>query len=310
MKIVFMGTPDFAAVCLARLFDEGRDIAAVFTQPDRPKNRGMKLTQSPVKALAVEKTRIFQPVTLRDAGTVRLLCELAPDLIAVVAYGRLLPPEVLAIPRLGCINIHASLLPKYRGAAPIQRAVLVGDKITGVTSMYMAEELDAGDMILAKETEIGQYETSGELFERLAPLGAELLSETIDAIAAGTAPRFPQNHGKASFAPPLSKSESPVDWTKDAPLVVSQICGLDPWPGATAQFGDTVYKLFSPRLLEQRHGKPGEVLEENRLIIACGRGAVEVLELQAPGKKRMSATDYLHGNKITGMAELTGDYIK
>ena len=309
MKIVFMGTPDFAAVCLKRLFDEGRDIAAVFTQPDRPKNRGMKLTQSPVKELAIGKTEIFQPATLRDAEVAAQLRELAPDLIIAVAYGRLLPSEVLAIPRLGCVNIHASLLPKYRGAAPIQRAVLAGDKITGVTSMYMAEELDAGDMILTKTMEIKQYETSGELFERLAPLGALLLSETIDAIASGTAPRFPQEHASASFAPPLDKSESPVDWSQDAERVVSQICGLDPWPGATAQFGDTTYKLFSPKLSDLS-GKAGEILSTaNGLTIACGgdaaarRGAVTITELQAPGKKRMPAADFLRGHTISGTAK-------
>ena len=309
MKIVFMGTPDFAAVCLARLLDEGRDVAAVFTQPDKPKNRGMKLMHSPVKALALGKTQLFQPPSLRDGEAVRVLHELAPDLIAVVAYGRLLPPEVLAIPSHGCVNIHASLLPKYRGAAPIQRAVLSGDKVTGVTSMYMAEELDAGDIILTKETEIGQYETSGELFGRLAPLGAELLSETIDAIADGIAPRTPQDHALASFAPPLNKSESPVDWSQSAPLVVAQICGLDPWPGATAQFGDTTYKLFSPRLSDAG-GKAGEVLSTaNGLTIACGSdatsrsGAVTITELQAPGKRRMSAADFLRGHTISGVSK-------
>lgn len=304
MKIVFMGTPDFAKACLRRLFDENRSVAAVFTQPDRPKNRGMKLTASPVKELATGKTEIFQPESMRDGEAERILREIAPDLIAVVAYGRILPPEILAIPPLGCVNIHASLLPKYRGAAPIQRAVLGGDKITGVTSMYMAPELDAGDMILKKETAIGQYETSGELFSRLSALGAELLSETIDAIAAGRAPRTPQNHAEASFAPPLTKAEAPVDWTKSAQQVVSQICGLDPWPVATARFGETVYKLFSPRLSDLR-GEPGEVLPGDGLTVACAQGAVEILELQAPGKRRMSARDYLRGNKIKGKAVLT-----
>ena len=303
MKIVFMGTPEFAVVCLARLFDEKRDVAAVFTQPDRPKNRGMKMSFSPVKELALGKTEIYQPVSLRDGEAERILHELAPDLIAVVAYGRLLPPEILLIPPLGCVNIHASLLPKYRGAAPIQRAVLAGEKITGVTSMYMAAELDAGDMISTKTTDIGLYETSGQLFERLAPLGAELLSETIDAIANGTAQCTPQNNALAGFAPPLHKSESPVNWSLPAARVVSQICGLDPWPGATTELDGTVYKLFSPRLSD-KSGKAGEILStDNGLTIACGDGAVTITELQAPGKKRMSASDFLRGHMLSGTAK-------
>ena len=302
MKIVFMGTPDFAAVCLARMFDEHREVAAVFTQPDKPKNRGMKLTYSPVKELALGKTEIFQPTLLRDGEAERVLREIAPDLIAVVAYGRLLPQEILAVPRLGCVNIHASLLPKYRGAAPIQRAVLAGDKITGVTSMYMAPELDAGNIILTKSTEIGMYETSGQLFKRLAPLGAELLSETIDAIAAGTAPRVPQDDTLATFAPMLLKSEAPVDWSRSAPHVISQICGLDPWPVATTEINGTVYKLFSPQLSDKK-GIAGKILSsENGLTIACGDGAVTITELQAPGKKRMSAADFLRGHKLSGVA--------
>ena len=303
MKIVFMGTPDFAAVCLARLFDERRDVVAVFTQPDKPKNRGMKLTQSSVKELALGKTEIFQPSLLRDGTAERILSELAPDLIAVVAYGRLLPAEILAIPPLGCVNIHASLLPQYRGAAPIQRAVLAGEKTTGVTSMYMAAELDAGDMILTKSTEIGLYETSGQLFERLAPLGAELLCETIAAIENGTAPRNPQNHELATFAPPLLKSEAPVDWSQSAPSVISQICGLDPWPVATTELDGTVFKLFAPRLSD-KHGSVGEILStDNGLTIACGEGAVTITELQVPGKKRMSAADFLRGHKLSGTAK-------
>jgi methionyl-tRNA formyltransferase len=302
MKLVFMGTPDFAAVCLARLCDEKRDIAAVFTQPDRKKDRGMKVALSPVKALALRKAEIFQPENLRDGEALSVLREIKPDVIAVVAYGRILPPEILEAAPLGCINIHASLLPKYRGAAPIQRAVLAGEKLTGVTSMYMAPELDAGDIIFTKQTEIGMYETSGGLFSRLAELGAQLLSETLDAIESGTAPRIPQNHALASFAPPLRRDESPVDWSQPARRVVSQICGLDPWPGATARFGDTVYKLCAPRLRDAE-GRPGEVMScGDGLIVACGSGSVLVTELQAPGKKRMKSADFLRGNRIEGFA--------
>ncbi|NLB29999.1 MAG: methionyl-tRNA formyltransferase, partial [Clostridiales bacterium] len=258
-----------------------------------------------VKELALGKTEIYQPASLKDGEAERILKGIAPDLIAVVAYGRILPPELLEAAPKGCINIHASLLPKYRGAAPIQRAVLAGEKITGVTSMHMAPELDSGDIILTKATKIRKYETSGQLFERLALLGAELLSETIDAIDAGTAPRTPQDHALATFAPPLKKSESPVDWSKDAPHVVSQICGLDPWPGASTQFGGTVYKLFSPKLAKAGGGSlPGEVISvSGGLTVACGSGAVTITELQAAGKKRMPAADFLRGHKIEGVAD-------
>jgi methionyl-tRNA formyltransferase len=275
-----MGTPDFAATCLSRLVafagEGGHEVVAAFSQPDKKSGRGLKITPTPVREIAERHgVPVYQPATLRDGEALRTLQSLAPDLIAVVAYGRLLPREILELPPLGCVNIHASLLPKYRGSAPIQRAVLNGESVTGVTAMYMAEELDAGDVIAARETAIEDGETSGELFARLAPLGAELLCETIGAIADGTAQRVPQNHAEATFAPPLSKAESPVDFSKPAREIANQINGLDPWPAATAEFNGEQVKLFGASVTD---------------------GKLEIREVQAPGGKRMALRDFLRGH--------------
>ena len=303
MRIVYMGTPGFAVPPLERLHSDGHDIAAVFTQPDRPKNRGMKVAFPPVKEFALKHgIQVYQPGTLKDGEALELLRGLKCDLIAVVAYGKLLPREILELPPLGCVNIHGSILPKYRGAAPIQWAVLNGDKETGVTSMYMGEQLDAGDILLCKKTQIGEDETSGELHDRLSILGAELLSETVEAIANGTAVRIPQDHGEATFAPPLSKDMSPIDWAKPAREIKCKVCGLNPWPVATAQIQPgTVCKIFSVDIREQAHGTiPGEIVSAGAhgIDVACADGIVTIRELQAPGGKRMSAADYLRGNPI------------
>ncbi|SHH50181.1 methionyl-tRNA formyltransferase [Sporobacter termitidis DSM 10068] len=302
MRIVFMGTPGFAAVSLRRLYEDGHDILAVFTQPDKPQGRGMKLACCPVKELALAHgTPVLQPTTLRDGETLYLLHALRPDVIAVVAYGRLLPEEILRLPPYGCINIHGSILPKYRGAAPIQRAVLNGETETGVTSMYMAPEMDAGDIIMIKKTPIGDDETSGELFERLSVLGAELLSETVAALENGTAARTKQNDGEATFAPPLTKELAPLDWTKRAREITAQVRGLNPWPVATACIGGAAFKVFKARGRECPSGKaPGTVIsaEADGIEIACADGTVTILELQAPGGKRMAAADYLRGHPI------------
>ena len=211
MRIVFMGTPDFAAASLKKLIDKKYDIAAVFTQPDKPRDRGMKLSYSPVKELALENNiPVYQPTKLRDGTATELIKSLDPDILVVVAYGRILPDDMLEVPKYGAINVHASLLPKYRGAAPIQWAVLNGDKITGVTTMYLASEMDTGDIIYTSETEIGEFETSGELFDHLMIMGAELLDRTLRDIEAGTAPRTPQDHSKASYVKMLDKSLSPT----------------------------------------------------------------------------------------------------
>ena len=303
MRIVFMGTPDFAAVSLRALTDVNFDVWAVFTMPDRPRNRGHKKAPSPVKALALERgIEVYEPTSLRDGTALELLRGINPDVIAVVAYGRILPVEILELPRLGCVNVHASLLPKYRGAAPIQRAVLNGDAMTGVTTMYMGEGLDTGDMIYRTETEIGEFETSGELFERLAPIGAELLAKTLRDVDAGTAPREAQNEAEATYAPPLDKSESPISWDKSPREIVKHVMGMQPWPVATATLGGTDFKIYAAEPVDAAHGKkPGSVIEagpKHGIEVACGDGSVIITELQVSGGRRMRARDYLLGHPI------------
>ncbi len=299
MKIVFMGTPDIAATCLGRLLADGFEVAAVYTQPDRPKNRGMKLTASPVKELALAHgLPVYQPVNFREAETVEQLRALQPDVIAVVAYGRILPQSVLDIPPLGCINIHASLLPKYRGAAPYQWAVLDGQEKTGVTAMYMAREMDAGDIIEAVETPIGENETAGALLDRLAVLGADLLSRTMTALPGGVA-HHAQDPEAVTFAPMLDKSMSPIDWSKPARQIHNQVRGLNPWPVATGEINGTIFKIYET-VLVPGSGAPGRILglTKTGLQIACGEGAVEIRILQAEGGKRMAAPDYFRGHPL------------
>lgn len=303
MRIVFMGTPDFAAASLKKLIDKKYDIAAVFTQPDKPRDRGMKLSYSPVKELALENNiPVYQPTKLRDGTATKLIKSLDPDILVVVAYGRILPDDMLEVPKYGAINVHASLLPKYRGAAPIQWAVLNGDKITGVTTMYLASEMDTGDIIYTAETEIGEFETSGELFDRLMIMGAELLDRTLRDIEAGTAPRTPQDHSKASYVKMLDKSLSPIEWAKTPREVIKQIYGLQPWPVATAELDGKVFKIYSAEYTQNKTDKaPGSVVSAGKkgIEIACLDGeTVLITELQAAGKKRMKASDYLLGHPI------------
>ena len=303
MRIVFMGTPDFAAASLKKLIDKKYDIAAVFTQPDKPRDRGMKLSYSPVKELALENNiPVYQPTKLRDGTATELIKSLEPDILVVVAYGRILPDDMLEVPKYGAINVHASLLPKYRGAAPIQWAVLNGDKITGVTTMYLASEMDTGDIIYTSETEIGEFETSGELFDRLMIMGAELLDRTLRDIEAGTAPRTQQDHSKASYVKMLDKSLSPIEWAKTPREVIKQIYGLQPWPVATAELDGKVFKIYSAEYTQNKTDKaPGSVVSAGKkgIEIACLDGeTVLITELQAAGKKRMKASDYLLGHPI------------
>ena len=303
MRIVFMGTPDFAAASLQKLIDEKFDIAGVFTQPDKPKGRGMELAYSPVKELALANgLPVYQPAKMRDGTALEIIKELAPDILAVVAYGRILPDDILAVPRYGAVNVHGSLLPKYRGAAPIQWAVLNGDKVTGVSTMYLASEMDTGDVIYTAETEIGEFETSGELFDRLKVMGAELLCRTLRDIESGTAPRTPQEHDKASYVKMLDKSLSPIDWNKDARGVIKWIYGMQPWPVATAELDGAVYKIFTAAYTDTHTDKaPGAIIATGKdgIEVACGGGeTVMIKELQAPGKKRMSAADFLRGHSI------------
>ena len=303
MRIVFMGTPDFAAASLKKLIDEKFDVVGVFTQPDKPKGRGMELCASPVKELALENgLPVFQPVKMRDGTALAQIKALEPDILVVVAYGRILPDDILAVPKYGAINVHGSLLPKYRGAAHIQWAVLNGDKVTGVTTMYLASEMDTGDIIYTAETEIGEYETSGELFDRLRDMGAELLVKTLRDIDAGTAPRTPQDHSKASYVTMLDKSICPIDWNKTPREVLKHIYGLQPWPVATMELEGKTVRVFAAKYTDGKTEKtPGAVVSTDKggLEIACADGeTLLITELQAPGKKRMGAEDYLRGHQI------------
>ena len=303
MKIVFMGTPDFAACSLQKLLDEKFEVTGVFCQPDKPKNRGHKLMPCPVKETALAAgIPVYQPERLRDGEAMEILRELSPELIVVVAYGKLLPEDMLNLPKYGCINVHGSLLPAYRGSAPIQRAVINGEKTTGVTTMYLAKEMDAGDIIYTAETEIGARETSGELFDRLAPMGAALLIKTVRAIEAGTAPRTPQNADLATFAPPLSKDEAPIDWTAAPAVIEKHIYGMQPWPCATATLGGTPFKIYAAEETGSSTAKaPGTVLSAGKkgVEVACGGGKTLVItELQAAGGKRMAAGAYVLGHPM------------
>ena len=277
-----MGTPDIAATCLKQLIADGFDLAGVYTQPDRPKGRGMKMVFSPVKEVAIaNEIPVFQPENFRDEETVEQLRTLQPDVIAVVAYGRILPQKVLDIPAKGCVNIHASLLPAYRGSAPYQWAVLDGLTETGVTAQHMALKMDAGDIIDVAKTAIDPDETAGELLDRLAVLGADLLSKTMKRIEKETVAGTPQDEEKVTFAPMLDKSMCPIDWNKTAQQVHNHVRGLHPWPVATAEIGGTKFKIHATVIVDG-NGKPGQILglTKTGLIVACGEGAVEIRSLQ------------------------------
>ncbi len=300
MRVVFMGTPDIAATCLKKILADGFEVVGVYTQPDRPKGRGMKLVASPVKEVALaHDLPVFQPENFREEETVEQLRSLKPDICAVVAYGRILPQKVLDVPTYGCINIHASVLPKYRGSAPYQWAVLDGLTETGVTAMYLCREMDAGDIIDVSKTPIGENETAGELLDRLAVLGADLLSKTLTRFESGKVEAAPQNPAEVCFAPMLDKTMCPIDWTKTARQVHNHVRGLHPWPVATMELQGKTFKVHETRVVEG-NGAPGQILglTKTGLRIACGEGAVEILSLQAEGGKRMAAPDYFRGHPM------------
>ena len=302
MRVVFMGTPDIAATCLTKILEDGFEVVGVYTQPDRPKGRGMKMVYSPVKEVALaHDLPVFQPENFREDETVEQLKALQPDVVAVVAYGRILPQRVLDIAPKGFINIHASVLPQYRGSAPYQWAVLDGQKETGVTAMYLCREMDAGDMIDVAKTPIGEDETAGELLDRLAVLGAELLSKTLTRVEQGEAEGIPQDASKATYAPMLDKTMCAIDWTKTAQQVHNLVRGLHPWPVATAELNGTKFKIHATKVVEGS-GKPGTILglTKTGLRIACGEGAIEIRSLQAEGGKRMAAPDYFRGHPLEG----------
>ncbi len=305
MKIVFMGTPDFAQKSLEALYNARHEILAVVTNIDKPKGRGMKLVESPVKEYAKSKNlTIFQPEKVRkNIEFIEQIKKLEPDVICVVAYGKILPSEILEIPKLGCINVHASLLPKYRGAAPIQWAVLNGDKTTGVTTMYMDIGMDTGDMILKQEVEIGENETTGELWDRLAIIGADLLVKTLDQIEKGTAPRIKQSDD-FTMAPMLNKEISKIDWQeKTAKQIKNLVRGLNPIMGAYSYLNGKKIKFWKVEVEEdtnsnQENGTVIKANDKDGLYIKAKDGILKIIEIQGENAKRMNANDFLRGNKI------------
>ena len=302
MRVVLMGTPDIAATCLKKLLADNFQVVGVYTQPDRPKGRGMKLQFSPVKEVALANDiPVFQPENFREEETVEQLRALQPDVVAVVAYGRILPQKVLDIVPNGFINIHASVLPAYRGSAPYQWAVLDGLAETGVSAQFMVRGMDAGPVVGVSKTPIGPDETAGELLDRLAVLGADLLSETLTKFANNTLTPTAQDESKVSLAPMLDKSMCPIDFTQTARQVHNKVRGLNPWPVATAQIGGKLFKVYTTAVVDNPTAAPAGTilgLTKTGLQIACGEGAVEICVLQAEGGKRMAAPDYFRGHPL------------
>ena len=300
MRIVFMGTPEFAVPCLNKLLEDGHEVALAVCQPDKSKGRGHQLTPPPVKAFALSKgLPIYQPLTMKSDDTFDTLAAVQPDCIVVVAYGKILPQRVLDLPRFGCINVHASLLPRYRGAAPIQWAVLNGETETGVTTMWMAAGLDTGDMLLRRRREIPPDMTAGELHDALALDGAQVLSDTLRALETGELHPEKQDDSLSCYAPMLSKALSPLDWTKPAAVLHNQVRGLNPWPSAVCSIGGRPLKIHRSREGGACAGQPGTIVKVEPFTVACGEGtSLELLEVQAEGAKRMAAADFLRGHPL------------
>ena len=298
MKIIYMGTPDFAVPALKALASSEHEVCAVFTQPDKPRGRKMILTPPDVKVCAQSlNIPVYQPESMKNGDALDIINQYNPDVIVVAAYGKILPKAVLDVPKFGCVNIHGSLLPKYRGAAPIQQSVLNGDKVTGITTMLMDAGLDTGDILLTEETEIGENETSGELFDRLAVLGGELILKTLSALEKGEITPKKQDESLATHTSKIDKSLCPIDFSKSAFEVHNKVRGLNPWPVATTKICGKNVKVYSTKLCP-KSGKSGEVLSTKPLIVACGEKSVEILELQTEGKKRMTADAFLAGHKL------------
>jgi len=303
MRIVFMGTPDFAVPSLQALLDNGYDVVGVFCQPDRPKGRGHKLAACPVKELAVQHgIPVFQPERIKRAEGVEMLKSCAPDLCVTAAFGQLLSQEILDIPPMGTVNVHSSLLPRHRGSAPINWAIIKGDLVTGVTTMFTDIGMDTGDMLLRRETPIGDTENAGELSDRLAVMGAELLVETLKALEAGTLTRTAQNPEEATYEPKMDKELGRIDFTQTAAEIDCLVRGTTPWPGAYTAMGEGNMKVFEVRVCGGKtEAAPGSVLRANAkdgLIVACGDAQLELVQIQMPGAKRMAARDYLRGHEI------------
>ena len=308
MRIVFMGTPEFAVASLKRLVEDGHEICGVFTQPDKPKNRGMKLVFPPVKEFALSQgLPVFQPENMKEESAVELLRSLKPELSVVAAYGQILTEEALQVPTLGSINVHASLLPRYRGAAPINWAILNGETETGVTIMHMAKKLDAGDIITVRRTPIDPTEDAETLFARLAELGAQLLSETIPLIESGAATRTPQDEAQSTYAPMLSRALSPIDWKKPSRVILDQIRGLVPWPVASTVLDGKTLKIYQAQPCKATSELPGMMRAvKGGIEAACGDGqSILITFLQPEGGKRMSASAYLNGRRIASGSYLT-----
>ena len=306
MKIIFMGTPDFAAASLEALIDSRHEIQAVVTQPDKPKGRKGELTPSPVKVIAKrEGIKVYQPLKVRDEEFVDTLRAYNPDVMVVVAFGQIIPLSILKMPKYGCVNIHGSLLPKYRGAAPIQWAVLDGEKETGITTILMDEGIDTGDILLKKTIKIDADETSGSLFDKLKALGAETILETLDELEKGSITPTKQGESPTAYAKMLTKAMGLIDFTKPAKELDCFVRGMDPWPSAYTLLAGKTLKLWKVRAVEGG-GKAGSVIEigKESFTIACGEGAIEVLEVQLEGKKRMSAGDFLKGSTLNKGQEL------
>ena len=304
-KIVFMGTPEFAVASLRTLIQEGYEIAAVVTQPDRPVGRKRVLTPTPVKAEALQHgLTVWQPEKLRTSDTVDDIRALQPDLIVTAAYGQILPKAVLDIPRLGCINVHGSLLPKYRGGAPIQRSIMNGETVTGVTIMYMAEGMDTGDMISRVEVPIGTDDNAGTMFAKLSEAGADLLRRTLPDIIAGRVEAVPQPHDEATYAPNLKREDERIDWTRSAEQIANQVRGLVPFSGAFTTWNGEVFKVWAcrpePAPAGEAAAAPGTVLAAGTdgLRIQTGQGVLSLLEVQPAGKKAMPASEFLRGGKM------------
>lgn len=297
MNVIFMGTPEFAVPCLEALIKAGHNVKGVFSQPDKPKGRGYVLTPPPVKECALKyNIDVFQPTTLKDGEALKIIEKIAPDVIVVVAYGKILPKEILDYPKYGCINVHASLLPKYRGAAPIQWAVLNGEKQSGVTTMYMDVGLDTGDMLMKAVTDIGENETADELHDRLSLLGAGLIVETLKSLEDGSAKREKQENSDTSYASMLDKSMCLINWNDDANAVHNKVRGLSGWPVAQTVMNGKKLKIHKT-ILSDLSGTPGEIISLSPLTVACKSGSVEICELQLEGKKRMDSKSFMLGHK-------------